>query len=119
MLCLGNYLQQALRKIGKENIVHNCVFNIEWVTDAAEKELAKSRLTSRGGSVDGTTVGGRRVRVSYLVFCYSKKLSIIYFLALFINDINNQNSRLFFLWVNDICKSIFTIMCFLEYLLKY
>jgi hypothetical protein len=50
-----------LRKIGKENIVHNCVFNIEWVTDAAEKELARSRLTSRGGSVDGTTVGARRV----------------------------------------------------------
>ena len=59
---LGNCLQQALRKISKENIVHNCVFNIEWVTDAAEKEVAKSRLTSRGGSVDGTAIGGRRVR---------------------------------------------------------
>ena len=59
---IGNCLQQALRKISKENIVHNCVFNIEWVTDAAEKEVAKSRLTSRGGSVDGTGIGGRRVR---------------------------------------------------------
>ncbi|CAF1132972.1 unnamed protein product [Adineta ricciae] len=57
----GNCLQQALRKIGKENIVHNCVFNIEWVTDAAEKELAKSRLHSRGGSVDGIAAGGRRL----------------------------------------------------------
>ncbi len=57
----GNCLQQALRKIGKENIVHNCVFNIEWVTDAAEKELAKARLNSRGSSVDGLTVTGRRV----------------------------------------------------------
>jgi len=57
----GNCLQQALRKIGKENIVHNCVFNIEWVTDAAEKELAKARLNSRGSSVDGLTVTGRRL----------------------------------------------------------
>ncbi|CAF1526533.1 unnamed protein product [Rotaria sp. Silwood1] len=57
----GNCLQQALRKIGKENIVQNCVFNIEWVTDAAEKEVAKARLTSRGGSIDGTTTGGRRL----------------------------------------------------------
>ncbi|CAF4205658.1 unnamed protein product, partial [Rotaria sp. Silwood2] len=57
----GNCLQQALRKIGKENIVHNCVFNIEWVTDAAEKELAKARLNSRGGSVDGTAISGRRL----------------------------------------------------------
>jgi hypothetical protein len=58
---LGNCLQQALRKIGKENIVHNCVFNIEWVTDAAEKEVAKARLTSRGESVDGAAISGRRV----------------------------------------------------------
>ncbi|CAF2975896.1 unnamed protein product, partial [Rotaria socialis] len=56
-----NCLQQALRKIGKENIVHNCVFNIEWVTDAAEKEVAKARLSSRGGSMEGTVVGGRRL----------------------------------------------------------
>ncbi len=73
-IILGNCLQQALRKIGKENIVHNCVFNIEWVTDAAEKEVAKARLTSRGGSVDGTAVGGRRVCFVYnflenLLFC--------------------------------------------------
>ena len=60
---LGNCLQQALRKIGKENIVHNCVFNIEWVTDDAEKRLAKARLTSRGGSADGVGVHGAR-RVS-------------------------------------------------------
>ncbi len=59
--CLGNCLQQALRKIGKENIVNNCVFNIEWVTDAAEKEVAKARLISRGASVEGTGVSGRRV----------------------------------------------------------
>ena len=51
-----------MRKIGKENIVQNCVFNIEWVTDAAEKELARTRLTSRGGSVEGVGHGGRRVR---------------------------------------------------------
>ncbi|CAM4761290.1 unnamed protein product [Rotaria magnacalcarata] len=57
----GNCLQQALRKIGKENIVHNCVFNIEWVTDAAEKEVAKARLSSRGGSMEGAVVGGRRL----------------------------------------------------------
>ena len=60
---LGNCLQQALRKIGKESIVHNCVFNVEWVTDAAEKELAKARLNRRSGSVDGTAaISGRRVR---------------------------------------------------------
>lgn len=43
--------------------MHNCVFNIEWVTDAAEKELAKARLNSRGSSVDGLTVTTRRVGV--------------------------------------------------------
>lgn len=57
----GNCLQQALRKIGKENIVQNCVFNIEWVTDAAEKEVAKARLISRGGSVETSGWVGRRV----------------------------------------------------------
>ncbi|CAF1170221.1 unnamed protein product [Adineta steineri] len=56
----GNFLQQALRKIGKENIVHNCVFNIEWVTDAAEKELAKARLNSQNGIVDGIAISGAR-----------------------------------------------------------
>ena len=71
-LIIGNCLQQALRKIGKENIVHNCVFNIEWVTDAAEKELAKARLNSRGGSVDGVGISGRRVCsvVSFFFFNY-------------------------------------------------
>ena len=61
---VGNCLQQALRKIGKENIVHNCVFNIEWVTDAAEKELARSRLTSQNLHAEGNATGGRRVRFS-------------------------------------------------------
>jgi len=65
IISLGNCLQQALRKIGKENIVHNCVFNIEWVTDAAEKQLAKARLNSRGGSVDGMATSGRRVCVCF------------------------------------------------------
>ena len=60
---VGNCLQQALRKIGKENIVHNCVFNIEWVTDAAEKELARSRLTNQNLQADGNPISGRRVRV--------------------------------------------------------
>lgn len=60
----GNYLQQALRKIGKENIVHNCVFNVEWVTDAAEKELAKARLNKRAANLDGSVIVGSR-RVSY------------------------------------------------------
>jgi hypothetical protein len=64
-LFLGNCLQLALRKIGRENIVQNCVFNIEWVTDAAEKEVAKARVTSRGGSVDGTGISGRRVCFIY------------------------------------------------------
>ncbi|UJR30690.1 hypothetical protein I4U23_018211 [Adineta vaga] len=57
----GNCLQLALRKINKETIVNNCVFNIEWVTDAAEKEVAKARLTSRGGSIEGSGHGGRRL----------------------------------------------------------
>lgn len=75
-VCLGNCLQQALRKIGKENIVHNCVFNIEWVTDAAEKELAKSRLNSRGGSVDGIAGGGRRVSppLRAVLHCHGRRL---------------------------------------------
>jgi hypothetical protein len=64
---LGNCLQLALRKIGKENIVNTCVFNVEWVTDAAEKEVAKSRLTSRGGSAEGTGYGGRRVCFTIII----------------------------------------------------
>lgn len=70
---VGNCLQQALRKIGKENIVHNCVFNIEWVTDAAEKELARSRLTNQNLQADGNPISGRRVRVdSQLRFFFSE-----------------------------------------------
>ena len=64
----GNCLQQALRKIGKENIVQTCVFNIEWVTDAAEEEVAKARLTSRGGSVETTGWTGRRVCFVFFLF---------------------------------------------------
>lgn len=37
------------------------MFNIEWVTDAAEREVAKARVTSRGESAEGGVVGGRRV----------------------------------------------------------
>lgn len=70
-LPLGNLLQQALRKINKETIVQNCVFNIEWVTDAAEREVAKTRLISRGGSVEAAGRGGRRVRINLSLACFS------------------------------------------------
>lgn len=54
------------------------MFNIEWVTDAAEKEIAKARLNSRGSSVDGLTVTGRRVSalICLLCSCLSTKISL-------------------------------------------
>ena len=40
----GNTLEKALRKIGREDIVNQCIFNVELVTDDLEKAVAKVQL---------------------------------------------------------------------------
>lgn len=42
----GNELEKALRSIGHEDIVQKCMYNIEEVTDAVEKVVAKVYLDS-------------------------------------------------------------------------
>lgn len=45
---LGNSLEKALRKIGRDDIVNQCIFNVELVTDDLEKAVAKTQLDQTG-----------------------------------------------------------------------
>lgn len=42
-------MEKALRKIGREDIVNRCIFNVELVTDDLEKAMAKTALTDQSG----------------------------------------------------------------------
>ncbi|KAK7789791.1 hypothetical protein R5R35_012340 [Gryllus longicercus] len=44
----GNKLEKSLRKIGREDIVNQCIFNIELVTDDMERAVAKVQLDQSG-----------------------------------------------------------------------
>ncbi|XP_018323633.1 ankyrin-3 isoform X2 [Agrilus planipennis] len=44
----GNQLEQALNKIGRQDIVSKCICNVELVTDDMERALAKVRLDQSG-----------------------------------------------------------------------
>ncbi|XP_057656758.1 ankyrin-3-like isoform X1 [Diorhabda carinulata] len=44
----GNKLEQALNKIGRQDIVNKCICNVELVTDDMEKALAKLHLDQSG-----------------------------------------------------------------------
>lgn len=44
----GNKLEQALNKIGRQDIVNKCICNVELVTDDMEKALAKIHLDQSG-----------------------------------------------------------------------
>merc|ERR1712061_737766 len=45
----GNVLEKALRRIGREDIVNKCMFNVELVTDEMEQSVAKSALEDVSG----------------------------------------------------------------------
>lgn len=45
---LGNQLELALNKIGRQDIVDKCICNVELVTDDMEKALAKVHLDQSG-----------------------------------------------------------------------
>lgn len=47
-VCVGNTLEKALNKIGREDIVKKCIFNVELVTDDVEKAVARVRLDQPG-----------------------------------------------------------------------
>lgn len=44
----GNKLEQALNKIGRQDIVSKCICNVELVTDDMEQALAKIHLDQSG-----------------------------------------------------------------------
>ncbi|XP_043478904.1 ankyrin-2-like isoform X4 [Leptopilina heterotoma] len=44
----GNTLEKALQKIGRDDIVKKCIFNVELVTDDVEKAVAKVRIDQPG-----------------------------------------------------------------------
>lgn len=44
----GNTLEKSLNKIGREDIVKKCIFNVELVTDDVEKAVARVRLDQPG-----------------------------------------------------------------------
>ncbi|XP_065348833.1 ankyrin-2 isoform X5 [Cloeon dipterum] len=44
----GNTLEKALNKIGRQDIVQQCIFNVELVTDEVERAVAKVQLDQSG-----------------------------------------------------------------------
>ncbi|XP_069990942.1 ankyrin-2 isoform X43 [Penaeus vannamei] len=44
----GNTLEKGLRKIGRDDIVNQCIFNVELVTDDIERAMAKAHLDQSG-----------------------------------------------------------------------
>lgn len=45
---VGNTLEKALNKIGRDDIVKKCIFNVELITDDVEKAVARVRLDQPG-----------------------------------------------------------------------
>ena len=45
---LGNELERALRKIGREDVIRKCMYNIEEVTDEVERAVAKVHIDQAG-----------------------------------------------------------------------
>ena len=48
----GNELERALRKIGREDVIHKCMYNVSEVTDDIEKAVAKVHLDQKGKQPD-------------------------------------------------------------------
>ena len=44
----GNELERALRKIGREDVIRKCMYNIEEVTDEVERAVAKVHIDQAG-----------------------------------------------------------------------
>ncbi len=44
----GNELERALRKIGREDVIRKCMYNIEDVTDEMERAVAKVHIDQAG-----------------------------------------------------------------------
>ena len=47
-MSLGNELERALRKIGREDVIRKCMYNIEEVTDEVERAVAKVHIDQAG-----------------------------------------------------------------------
>ena len=47
-LVVGNELERALRKIGREDVIRKCMYNIEEVTDEVERAVAKVHIDQAG-----------------------------------------------------------------------
>merc|ERR1712142_480051 len=56
----GNVLEKALKKIGREDIVQKCMYNVQTVTDEKEKQEAKKQLVEAADAVNqcGIVEGG-------------------------------------------------------------
>ncbi|XP_013400021.1 titin isoform X4 [Lingula anatina] len=70
----GNELERALRKIGRDDVVRKCMYNVETVTDDLEKAMAKAQLDQSGfdslkeelgPSRDASMARGASLDVSY------------------------------------------------------
>ena len=60
----GNALEKALKNCDREDIVRECIFNVELVTDESEQNNARSAIIRSGAAVTspgGGTLGGRGV----------------------------------------------------------
>ena len=44
----GNELERALRKIGREDVIRKCMYNVEEVMDPVERAVAKTQIDQAG-----------------------------------------------------------------------
>ena len=49
---LGNELERALRKIGREDVIRKCMYNVEEVTDVTERNIAQCQMDQDGEIID-------------------------------------------------------------------
>ena len=71
----GNALEKALRRIGREDIVNKCMFNVELVTDEMEQSVAKTALEDVSGFDAFKVIFIQSVL--FLVFIYSNMIRYI------------------------------------------
>ena len=54
----GNALEKALKNCDREDIVRECIFNVELVTDESEQNNARSAIIRSGAGVTSPGAGG-------------------------------------------------------------
>ena len=64
---LGNTLENALNNIHREDIVQKCIFNVEVVTDDAEKAVARVRLDQPNSETINQEIKSSSIKKDFII----------------------------------------------------